>query len=178
MAIRFEFIKEIVVNLIKDHRIENAPIDIEKIAEHYAEIRSEELEDDNMSGMLYRHSENKNIIGINSRHPESRRRFTLAHELGHLLLHKNDEILIDGNLHTAFAFRNQKSKEGIDEKEIEANFFAASILMPESLLKKDAKSVAMTSDAEDAIILLADLYNVSVQAMTIRLTKLKLIDLF
>ena len=45
--------------------------------------------DGQMSGLLHRSEDgNRAVIGVNSRHPTVRQRFSIAHELGHLALHK------------------------------------------------------------------------------------------
>lgn len=61
------------------------------------------------------------VIWINRNIPNDRKRFNLAHELGHLVMHLRSEDL-------------DKSE---DQKEIEANQFAGEFLMPESQCKED-----------------------------------------
>lgn len=61
------------------------------------------------------------IIWINRNIPNDRKRFSLAHELGHLVMHLRSEDL-------------EKSEE---QKEAEANEFASEFLMPASLCKED-----------------------------------------
>ncbi|MDC7301144.1 ImmA/IrrE family metallo-endopeptidase [Agathobacter ruminis] len=64
------------------------------------------------------------VIFTNSCSRLSRELFTLAHEIGHVLLHLNDaDSFIDNSVTI-----NGKST---DEREQEANYFAASLLMPE-----------------------------------------------
>ena len=63
------------------------------------------------------------IICINTSIRLSREIFTLAHEIGHVLLHINGEQpFIDNNATI--------SESSADEKEQEANYFAACLLMP------------------------------------------------
>ena len=61
------------------------------------------------------------VIWINKNTPNDRKRFNLAHELGHLVMHLRSEDL-------------EKSE---DQKEIEANQFAGEFLMPESQCKEE-----------------------------------------
>ncbi len=61
------------------------------------------------------------VIWINKNTPNDRKRFNLAHELGHLVMHLRSEDL-------------EKSE---DQKEVEANQFAGEFLMPESQCKED-----------------------------------------
>ena len=61
------------------------------------------------------------VIWINRNIPNDRKRFTLAHELGHLVMH----------------LRSENLEKPEDQKEIEANEFAGEFLMPESQCKED-----------------------------------------
>jgi predicted transcriptional regulator len=61
-------------------------------------------------------------IGVNSLHHPNRRRFTIAHELGHYFLHRGDGDFQDGIL-----FRKEYQ---VNRREREANEFAAQLLMP------------------------------------------------
>lgn len=73
----------------------------------------------NVSGAIL-YKDGKPTIFINSKQPTRRKAFTLAHELGHYLLHEN-------NTH----FRlDKQSYDNSDMEETEANYFAASLLMP------------------------------------------------
>ena len=67
--------------------------------------------------------ENDIIIFINSSSRLSREIFTLAHEIGHIVLHFNNEQSFVDN-HETISGRSD------DEKEQEANYFAACLLMP------------------------------------------------
>lgn len=67
--------------------------------------------------------DNDTIIFTNTCSRLSREIFTLAHEIGHNVLHVNDEAsFIDDNITI--------SGRSTDEKEQEANYFAACLLMP------------------------------------------------
>ena len=61
------------------------------------------------------------VIWINRNIPNDRKRFSLAHELGHLVMH----------------LRSENLEKPEDQKEIEANEFAGEFLMPESQCKED-----------------------------------------
>lgn len=85
-----------------------------------------------------------------------RRRFTIAHELGHLMMHDVDE-----------AFRSTGSDWfSTDPLEVEANQYAADLLMPLWMLEP----VAMSFGPD--VPRLARMFQVSEQAMRIRLGKL------
>ena len=107
------------------------------------------------------------VIGVESNQPETRQRFTIAHELGHFLLHEGDQVHVDRQFR--LNYRSAKSSTAEDVEEIEANAFAAAILMPERLLRVDAGRLQFDIEDEEAVRELAIRYNVSTQAMAIRL---------
>jgi Zn-dependent peptidase ImmA (M78 family) len=104
----------------------------------------------------------KPVIYVNQEHPETRQRFTIAHELGHWfsghLADTNDKIIDNATCRRSSYW---------DEKERQANKFAAELLMPSILLKK-----AITSGIKD-VHDLALLFNVSVEAMSYRLQNIR-----
>ena len=65
--------------------------------------------------------------------------------------------------------------EGIDPIEIEANQFAATLLMPTNLIRTELEKLDVDTYGEDVIEDLANKFGVSVQAMTIRMTSMRLI---
>ena len=60
----------------------------------------------------------------------------------------------------------------VDDNEIEANQFAAELLMPHDLIRRDLKKLPSDIEPETAVAQLARRYQVSIQAMTIRLNGL------
>src|SRR5690242_20712862 len=122
-----EQIKKLVEQLLNLVKVNEPPIPVERIAR----IRGTQLKyvpfEGDMSGLLF-HEDGYIIIGVNELHPKTRQRFTIAHELGHLELHSHDELHIDRNYR--IYLRNQLSSQAVDPAEIEANAFAAELLMP------------------------------------------------
>lgn len=174
MPIRYNLIKKKVGELLDKNGVRSAPVPIEKVADSAgATIRYRPLDND-LSGMVQRVDEKTAIIGINSSHADVRKRFSIAHEIGHLVLHDDEHLHVDEELRSNVQFRNEYSSLGVDDREIEANQFAAEILMPEQVLLKD---VAKLKDDSPEVVIeaLASLYDVSIQSMTIRLTRLGVI---
>lgn len=138
------------------------------------ELRVEELgeHDDDVSGMLVHDGANA-VIGVNSRHHVNRQRFTIAHELGHYFLHPDERVHVDGR-RVRIEFRDKRSSMAVDRKEIEANTFAAALLMPADWVHADVEKYDGLD--ESAIEELARRYQVSVHAMTLRLNNLGLLD--
>ncbi|MDJ0625752.1 MAG: ImmA/IrrE family metallo-endopeptidase [Candidatus Caenarcaniphilales bacterium] len=86
----------------------------------------------------------------------SREAFTIAHEIGHHILHEDIHFRTDN-----FNYIDEEI-----EKEQEANYFAASLLMPDCLVKK--YKVDYGGDLEKISLI----FGVSKQAMQIRLSNL------
>ncbi|ENH96682.1 hypothetical protein J416_09299 [Gracilibacillus halophilus YIM-C55.5] len=79
-----------------------------------------------MCGMLCIDEYEKTIV-YNTNHTTSRRNFTLAHELGHYFLHSNHQV--------KFADRSKNlSNETATIIEMQANAFAAQIIIPKKIL--------------------------------------------
>jgi Zn-dependent peptidase ImmA (M78 family) len=173
---RNEYIRKAVEKLLLEADVKSPPVPIEKIARlRLAEIRYVSFEGD-MSGLLAREGDGY-LIGVNSLHPKTRQRFTIAHELGHLELGHleqcgEQEILVDR--HFKVMLRDEKSSEASDPMEIEANAYAAELLMPTSMLIVERELRSSGIDYEDDALVqsLAIRYKVSRQAMTFRLANL------
>jgi Zn-dependent peptidase ImmA (M78 family) len=140
------------------------------------EVQYEPAEAD-LSGFLYRNRKRKTaIIGVNAIHHSNRQHFTVAHELGHFLLHDFDDVHVDRQFKVWL--RNEESSQGVDVEEKEANLFAAELLMPASFLQEDVKQIGVVDlDDERALAKLARRYGVSTQAMTFRLAYLGYVQL-
>src|SRR5580704_17378184 len=74
-------------NVLTELAIKTLPTPVEKIAKaRGAEVRFSPF-DDKLSGMIHI-KDGVPIIGVNSLHHPNRQRFTVAHEVGHLCLHR------------------------------------------------------------------------------------------
>jgi len=162
--------------LEKHHRTHRLPVDIEAIAGEYATVAKRPLDRD-VSAVLAPLEGGKWLILVNEEHVEVRQRFSIAHELGHLLLHAYTAPHAD----RAFRFRDARSSEGSALEEIQANRFAAELLMPAdqvlSALRTQQLDHAPETPEEDRTLQdvatnLAGRLKVSTQAMTIRISTL------
>ena len=170
MAIRRRKIESMVRELLATHDITEAPVPVERIAKAQgARIFHQSLEDD-ISGFLYR-DETQSVIGVNTHHAPVRQNFTTAHELGHLLLHDQEQLHIDHNFRVQL--RSGVSSQGTDEYEREANMFAATLLMPREFLEADLQNEEYVDLLDDDFLHgMARRYGVSVQVLVNRLKNL------
>jgi Zn-dependent peptidase ImmA (M78 family) len=143
------------------------PVPVELIAKSEG-IRVESIPlDDELSGMSFI-KDGVSVIVVNANHHPNRRRFTLAHELGHHVLHAE---YLRNNVHVdkVILHRNSLSSDGTEEKEVTANNFAAELLMPASKLTS-MDDVDINNDLE--VQMLAKQLKVSAAALTYRLINL------
>ncbi len=146
------------------------PIKIEEIAKSRGlKVVPYPLGDD-VSGLLS--IENGiGTIGYNQTEPNVRRRFTIAHELGHYELHREKSHLF---VDKQFIYRSQNSGNTLENQKMEqeANYFASAILMPNDLLRKEVEKIHLDLGNEEALRELAKAFEVSVTAMSVRISSL------
>lgn len=169
MVDRRKTINTLVLKELKKSKINQPPIVVEKIAKRLNLRVTFEPFDGDMSGCIVR-SKDGATIGVNSLHPENRQRFTIAHEIGHFLLHKGEEVIVDRNFRVNL--RDNEASRAENPEEIEANYFAAALLMPEDMLHADLKGEKLDIEDDEPIQNLANRYKVSRQALTYRLVSL------
>jgi Zn-dependent peptidase ImmA (M78 family) len=156
--------------LLQKAGIRNPAVPIEAVARSInVEVQPANFGDD-VSGVLVV-TEGHGIIGYNQDHPIVRQRFTIAHEIAHYVLHSDDEdLFIDKKM--LAVFRDSRSARGADSREIEANAFAAALLMPATMVKKALAERSFDLGGEDDLSELATLFHVSKQAMSYRLANI------
>ncbi len=168
MKVRYNHIEKILKRLYEEHEdLSGLPVDIESLIERMGIHFVEEAFGDSLSGAAMIDGSRK-IISVNKAHSGRRKRFTMAHELGHILLHEDQSLSVDVKPITFL--RDDVASTGQEWREIEANFFAASILMPRSLVQSELRKLQKKIiDEDDLIEALAKKFDVSPQAMGIRL---------
>lgn len=177
MAVRRKHIRTLALGLLEKHGIEKAPVEVEKLALMLGVNVQYEPADDNLSGFLLRDfNRHQVLIGVNKNHHTHRQRFTIAHELGHLLLHEGEKLHVDHRYQ--IKLRDENASKGDSEEEKEANLFAAELLMPVSFIEQDlAQFDALDLSGDENLETLAQKYEVSIQALTFRLAYLNYIQL-
>jgi Zn-dependent peptidase ImmA (M78 family) len=167
-----------VDDLRSKHQIQSSPVPVKRIAKAEGLMLIESPFPSDVSGALIRSGKSV-AIAVNLSQHANRQRFTIAHELGHYFLeHKVGEDHLDWKF--TVLRRDGKSSTATDTDEIDANYFAACLLMPEDFLRRDVANLAKFNgeaaigDAE--VFTLAKKYEVSMAAMGYRLANLGLID--
>ena len=158
--------------ILENARVRRYPVRVERIAKvHGIKVRYEPL-DDELSGMIFI-NDNQAVIGVNAHHSPNRQRYTIAHELGHYFLH--EDILREGaHVDTVITMlnRDRDTALGTVNIEIEANQFAAELLMPRHMIENYLRAEGLGSAAisDDAVVgTMAQAFKVSTAAMAIRL---------
>lgn len=159
-------------SLLQESGVSAPPVLVARLAKTLgAKLRFSPL-DEELSGMIFV-KDGTPIIGVNALHHPNRQRFTIAHECGHLVLHKpqiTKEVHVDKDF--PMLMRDSVSAAGVSEMEIEANFFASEILMPASFLTDALGNGSLDIDDEGAVSALARSFKVSPTAMRYRLGNL------
>lgn len=171
---RLSDISDLAFTILTTSNITAPPVDVEKIANaHGISVIPHPFPSDT-SGVLVE----KNgvfTIGVNSTHAENRKRFTIAHELGHYFLkHKRGGIFVD-ETSTNIMFRDAVSSTSANVEEVEANAFAAALLMPQSFVItyiKECQNIDLVGD--DFLNQMAAKFKVSTGAMAFRLSNLRI----
>ena len=157
-----EKIEELTEKILVDNDMLKIPVDIIKIANNNDIKVYEASLDKKISGAIkYNKEEEKFQILVNENDVNSRQRFTIAHELGHYFLHKNylksEELHIDTILYRADIEDDIEARD----REREVDYFAGALLMNRTLVQK--------LRSENTISELAEIFKVSISAMTVRL---------
>lgn len=165
---------QLILNSLKLH---SAPIPVDDVAKRSGVILVAFDLGEDVSGLLHM-KEGSASIGFNPNESKLRQRFTIAHELGHYFLHREDDkIFVDNeNYYQSIMFRTTKQLNLSDsdyQREKEANAFAAALLMPQNLIQKELKKYNGYDLSDNSMITeLAKKFEVSIQAMSYRIINL------
>jgi len=160
---RIGFARESARSIIRRLRIIGPPVDVQAIA------KNEQLEveviaswPDQVSGLLLREAR---LIGVNGNHNRRRQRFSLAHELGHWFM-RHDFEWREASITMDRPPEDDTTPDNADESE--ADEFAGELLVPLAFLK-----TAFRTNGDIAV--LAELFDVSEEAMWVRVLRHRLI---
>lgn len=167
-------IEQQVQDLLEKVDIQSIPVPVDKIAHALGARVFYSALDEELSGMVYI-KDSSPIIGVNSLHHPHRQRFTLAHEIGHLCMHEDEirrAVHVDKRFAESMLRRDSRSSKGTDEKEIEANQFAAALLMPAPILLGELERTELDVEDERALDELARCFKVSKATLQYRIRNL------
>ncbi len=154
--------REKALSILKMARITQAPVEVDTVAKVLGfKVVPFDFPNER-KGMVVIENDIK-AIGVNKGHPNTLQRYTVAHELGHYLNghgHFENELIDDETRFHDHHFQQER----------EADLFAAELLMPKDFLEKDLAEIGLD------IPKLLEKYQVSEQAMWIRLTSLNLAE--
>jgi len=146
--------------------ITKVPTPIEDVA-HLLNLKISRAPSTEFSGLLLR-KDGRALIGVNSGEAPVRQRFTIAHEIGHFILHPQKDAFVD--------FRKGTHATGPrPPRERHADMFAAALLMPRKVLLRDFRRLAKEGDTRNITRELSSLYCVSEEAMRFRLINLNVL---
>lgn len=115
-------------------------------------------------------------IVVNGNQPEERRRFTIAHELGHIIMHwrwlNQPDQKLNQNLEEIL-FRKKEYEKSESLRERQANEFAAELLAPLDLVKSQLADYAGRNELEKIFIKsrLAHTFKISNEFANIQIDK-------
>lgn len=120
------------------------PVDLISIAKKQGyDVYNISTDEPNVSGLV---DYNKKVIGVCKTDSDLRKRFTIGHEIGHIVLdHQEQGMHVDRRTHIT------------SEKESQANYFSGALLMPKNYFIKayttlggDLAAVAKIFDVSEA----------------------------
>ena len=165
---------EAVERILQENGVKTAPVPVIRIAENLGfKVYTSGFKDSGIAGIMADSTtavapfKEKRVMVINKNDYATRQNFTIAHEIGHFVLHCND-------LKNFF----ERYKHGLDrgqrpEIENNANAFAAALLMPKKMITKLVEEKKHLS--RDKIInLICQNFIVSEKAANRRLIELNL----
>jgi len=147
------------------------PVDVFKLASELGiRVVAKPLRD-SISGAIERRDDGWMIV-VNKNHSENRKRFTVAHEIGHFVLHYRQ---LGNGTNDTKAYRADEQEDAYEnwidvEHEREANGFAAGILMPAPLVRRQYRAMQGLNDIPERM---APLFGVSEAAMRYRIKNLQ-----
>jgi transcriptional regulator with XRE-family HTH domain/Zn-dependent peptidase ImmA (M78 family) len=154
--------QDATAELLEELGVSKPPIDVDVAAGACGVLVMEWDFDESLSGLVVDTAAGP-VIGVNQAHPLTRRRFTIGHELGHVVLRHLDTFHVDlGNSPEDgdppnYNWRHERA----------ANEFSASLLMPQKLVSNALKKRPFIPG-------LARLFEVSELAMAFRVENLGL----
>jgi Zn-dependent peptidase ImmA (M78 family) len=156
-------------DVLRHHDLTAVPIDPVVLANRLGiRINNAKFADETIVGMIAKRGDKITLL-VNQSDPPFRKRYTIAHELGHHFLHLlSDGEYVDGEANLFRQdFNGDREMTPQRRKEIQANMFAAALLMPEDAVRQAWERLKFVDK-------MAQQFNVSEWAMGIRIDQLGL----
>lgn len=147
-----------------------APVDVKALANAMGLMIKEAYLPEDISGMIEPDGASYTIT-VNARHSDTQKRFTIAHEIGHYVMHEGliGDGIGDDNKYQNVEISGRFLNTHIGPKEeSDANTIAVSVLMPNELLKRHVQEMA-GGNLNEIIQQLSDTFRVSRKSMRIML---------
>ena len=163
---RYSHATKVAQKILKDAKINMPPVDLKKILANL-NINLLSYSFPNKVSAILLKEKNMLVVGVNSNQHQHRQRFSIAHEIGHYVLGHYKDIFVDFSeisegRFDAFDIGHNKIQEQ------EANYFASELLMPSEMIKRDFEKIGNINE-------IINLYNVSKDALWVKLIKLKIV---
>lgn len=170
-------IRETAEKFCEENSITEYPVEIVRLCNDNGLKVYEEYLPEDTSGLIvvdekkWEKYDSNQFIVVNLAESATRRRFTIAHELAHFLLHKKESKL--------YAHRDMSGSDSQKNSiESEANYFAANVLMPEKLVREKVSDIkSQVRGKVPSFVLakeIADNFAVSEAAADVRLRQLRI----
>lgn len=162
-----EYLEELTTQILLDNdMLYKVPVDIIAIAKSYGiNVYTAEFNNEISGAIRYDDKTKRFEIIVNKNNAEVRRRFTIAHELGHYFLHQ--DMLINSDIHIDTLYRlTTQLDEKTKEQEKEVDYFAGALLINKMSIEKLVDNYSIEE--------LAEIFKVSTSAITVRLSILGL----
>lgn len=163
-----ENLEELTSQILLDNdMLYKVPVDVIEIAKAYGiNVYEGELDNEVSGAIRYDGNLDEFEILVNKNNLEVRQRFTIAHELGHYFLHQ--DMLKNSDVHIDTLYRTTTQLDlTTKEQEKEVDYFAGALLMNRMIIE----DLLMDYNIEE----LAEIFDVSGSAMTVRLKVLGLL---
>jgi Zn-dependent peptidase ImmA (M78 family) len=149
------------LDILDRYNISEPVVDVVKIAKDMGISVKEISMPENYSNVAAFYDQTKKTIYVEMNDKPSRKLFSVAHELGHIILaHKTREVLFRIPIDGANYLKTEK----------EANSFAANLLMPEFMLKEYLEKYNLT---KGDYVKMSEIFGVPVAAMRGALDRLQ-----
>lgn len=164
----YDYAKKSADRVLQDNLVTSPPVNIFAVVRNYGlEVTYADFGGhSDVAGFV--DLEARHIV-VNSLDPPSRQKFTVAHELGHWIMHRQ---LLKENPDRGILLRLPLGMPDPDPREKEANSFAANILVPDEFVLPVIQDGQRMTDLRGGERLLATVFGVSSDVVVYRLRQL------